>query len=193
MYDRRIKPRGSPRVALAPGDLLLCYTDGVTEAMNPQQEMFARQLIASQERERGRIAAELHDGLSQSLVIIKNRAMLSLIQPDDHDRAIEQLREIADASTHAIDEVKDIVYDLHPIQLDRLGLTRALPRRCRVQRTDNHRDGGPRRGRCALHAARRPRAGRSSTGPDVRSTTKRAIAVTFSKAITDPYLTIRAR
>ncbi len=91
-----------------------------------EQEAFARQLIASQEHERGRIAAELHDGLSQSLVIIKNRAMLSLIQPDDHDRAVEQLREIAEASTHAIDEVKEIIYDLRPIQLDRLGLTRSI-------------------------------------------------------------------
>ncbi len=27
-------------VALQPGDLVLCYTDGVTEAMNPQQQMF---------------------------------------------------------------------------------------------------------------------------------------------------------
>ena len=28
--------------ALQPGDLLLCYTDGVTEAMNPQQEIFSQ-------------------------------------------------------------------------------------------------------------------------------------------------------
>lgn len=96
------------------------------QARAAAQEAFARQLIASQENERGRIAAELHDGLSQSLVIIKNRAMLSLIEPDDHDRALEQLREIADASTHAIDEVKEIIYDLRPIQLDRLGLTRSI-------------------------------------------------------------------
>ncbi|HMZ22143.1 MAG TPA: two-component regulator propeller domain-containing protein, partial [Blastocatellia bacterium] len=95
-------------------------------ARTAQQEAFSRQLIASQEHERGRIAAELHDGLSQSLVIIKNRAMLSLIEPEDHDRAIEQLREIADASTQAIDEVREIIYDLRPIQLDRLGLTRSI-------------------------------------------------------------------
>ncbi len=30
------------RIALQPGGVLLCYTDGVTEAMNPQQEMFTR-------------------------------------------------------------------------------------------------------------------------------------------------------
>jgi signal transduction histidine kinase len=96
------------------------------QARAAEQETFARQLIASQEHERGRIAAELHDGLSQSLVIIKNRAMLSLLDPDDHDRALEQLHEIAEASTGAIDEVREIVYDLRPIQLDRLGLTRSI-------------------------------------------------------------------
>jgi hypothetical protein len=53
------------------------------QARTAEQEVFARQLIDSQERERTRIAAELHDGLSQSMVIIKNRAMLSLIKPDD--------------------------------------------------------------------------------------------------------------
>jgi signal transduction histidine kinase/ligand-binding sensor domain-containing protein len=99
---------------------------GHLKAKAAQREDFARQLIDSQELERGRIAAELHDGLSQSLVIIKNRAMLSLTKPEDHARALEQLKEIADASTYAIDEVKDIIYDLRPIQLDRLGLTGAI-------------------------------------------------------------------
>lgn len=93
---------------------------------NQQQEAFAGQLIESQERERQRIAAELHDGLSQSLVIIKNRALSSLNAPGDQDRAMEQLREIAEAATQAIDEVHEVIYDLRPRQLDRLGLTGAL-------------------------------------------------------------------
>jgi signal transduction histidine kinase/ligand-binding sensor domain-containing protein len=91
-----------------------------------QKEEFTRQLIDSQELERGRIAAEMHDGLSQSLAIIKNRAMLSLSKLHDQNYTSEQLREIAEASTEAIDEVKEIIYDLRPIQLDRLGLTGAI-------------------------------------------------------------------
>jgi signal transduction histidine kinase/ligand-binding sensor domain-containing protein len=106
--------------------LIYRYRVGQFKKKSALQEDFSRQLIDSQEIERGRIAAELHDGLSQSLVIIKNRAMLSLTKPDDQERALEQLREIADASTFAIDEVKDIIYDLRPIQLDRLGLTGAV-------------------------------------------------------------------
>lgn len=42
------------------------------------QEAFSRQLIDSQENERKRIAAELHDSLGQNLLIIKNRALLGL-------------------------------------------------------------------------------------------------------------------
>src|SRR5213078_4825238 len=42
------------------------------------QEEFSRQLIESQEGERKRIAAELHDSLGQGLLVIKNWALLAL-------------------------------------------------------------------------------------------------------------------
>ena len=90
------------------------------------QEAFSRRLIESQEADRKRIAAELHDSLSQTLVVIKNRALLSLQTPDDHRRAIDQMDEIAEAATDAIDEVKEIAYNLRPFHLDRLGLTTAI-------------------------------------------------------------------
>jgi signal transduction histidine kinase/ligand-binding sensor domain-containing protein len=90
------------------------------------QEEFSRRLIDLQESERKRIAAELHDSVSQSLVIIKNRALLSLSAPDDQARSIEQLEEIDEAADHAIEELKEIAYNLRPFQLDRLGLTKAL-------------------------------------------------------------------
>lgn len=106
--------------------LIYRYRVGQFKKKAALQAEFSRQLIDSQEVERGRIAAELHDGLSQSLVIIKNRAMLSLNKPADQEHALEQLQEIAEASTFAIDEIKDIIYDLRPIQLDRLGLTGAI-------------------------------------------------------------------
>ncbi len=91
-----------------------------------QQEAFARQLIESQERERQRIAKELHDGLGQSLVIIKRRSLLCAQILDDPEQAQEHLHEIAEASTGAIDEVKEVIFDLRPQQLDRLGLTGAV-------------------------------------------------------------------
>lgn len=90
------------------------------------QEAFSRRLIESQEAERKRIAAELHDSLGQSLVIIKNRALHSLTDPGDHDRAHEQIEEITEAAGHAILEAREIAYNLRPFHIDRLGLTAAL-------------------------------------------------------------------
>jgi signal transduction histidine kinase/ligand-binding sensor domain-containing protein len=92
------------------------------------REAFSRQLLISQEAERKRIAAELHDSLGQSLLIIKNRAVLAL--GSDDETAREQLDEISSAASQAVEEVREISYNLHPYQLDRFGLTRTLQAVC---------------------------------------------------------------
>jgi two-component sensor histidine kinase len=96
------------------------------ERKQAAQEAVARQLIESQEGERKRIAAEIHDGLGQTLAIIKNRALLGQTTSTDLVSAREQFELIAAQSTQAIDEAKDISYNLSPYLLDRLGLTQAL-------------------------------------------------------------------
>lgn len=96
------------------------------ERANQEQAAFSRRLIQSQEGERERIAAELHDSIGQTLAIIRNRALVSLRVPDNHARAIEQLDEIASAAGHALEEVRNISYDLRPYHLDRLGLGKAI-------------------------------------------------------------------
>jgi signal transduction histidine kinase/ligand-binding sensor domain-containing protein len=90
------------------------------------QETFSRQLLDSQERERQRIAAALHDSLGQSLLIIKNRAFLASSADGDREIAQEQLDEITASASQAIEEVREIAYNLRPYQLDRFGLTRTL-------------------------------------------------------------------
>jgi signal transduction histidine kinase len=90
------------------------------------QETFSQKLIATQEEERRRLAIELHDGLGQSLVIIKNRALLSLSTPGDHERAIVQIKEISEASSSALMEIRELASNLHPYQIDQFGLANAL-------------------------------------------------------------------
>lgn len=80
---------------------------------------FSKQLIQSQEEERKRIASELHDSLGQDLLIIKNLALMNKMK-DEH------FEEISKTAGLAIDEVRRIAYNLHPYQLDRLGLTKAI-------------------------------------------------------------------
>ena len=90
------------------------------------QEVFSRQLIASQESERKRIAAELHDSLGQHLLIIKNWAALALRGLSGANVAKEPLAEISTTASQAIDEVRGISYNLRPYQLEKLGLTTAI-------------------------------------------------------------------
>jgi signal transduction histidine kinase/ligand-binding sensor domain-containing protein len=93
------------------------------------QQAFSQQLIASQETERKRIAAELHDSLGQRLVVINNLALFSLkqVKPGTEGDGWEQAaREISEEAMTAIGETRAISYNLRPFQLDRLGLRRAI-------------------------------------------------------------------
>jgi signal transduction histidine kinase len=107
---------------------LLGYRRRITrlEKDRHAQEAFSQQLINSQESERQRIAAELHDGLGQHLIIIKNSALLALNSLQQPERGREQLDYISETASLAIDEVREISYNLRPYQLDDLGLTKAI-------------------------------------------------------------------
>ncbi len=96
------------------------------QAIAETRSAFARQLIESQEAERKRIAAELHDGLGQDLVIIKNRATLGLSKGGDPARVAQELGSISESASQALDEVREITNNLRPQLLDRLGLTKAI-------------------------------------------------------------------
>lgn len=90
------------------------------------RETFARKLIESQENERRRIAAELHDSLGQSLVLIKNWALLGLRANGGTEPVGANLDEISETASAAIKEVREIAYNLGPYQLERLGLAHTI-------------------------------------------------------------------
>jgi signal transduction histidine kinase/ligand-binding sensor domain-containing protein len=95
------------------------------------QQAFSRQLIASQEAERKRIAGEMHDSLGQRLVVIKNLIGLLLRAKNkaalgSADGDIQTMTEISDEASLAIEETRGISYNLRPFQLDRLGLKKAI-------------------------------------------------------------------
>ncbi|EDM45602.1 Sensory transduction histidine kinase [unidentified eubacterium SCB49] len=78
------------------------------------QENFSQELIVSQEKERIRISKDLHDGLGQQLLLIKNKLVKS------EDDGVKHMVE------NAIDEIRTISRDLHPFQLQELGITKAI-------------------------------------------------------------------
>lgn len=96
------------------------------EKINEVRAAYTRQLIEYQEMERQRVAVELHDSIGQSLIVIRNRALMGLNAPDKHDRLVAQLEEISESAADSIREVRQIAHNLHPYQLEHLGLKTAL-------------------------------------------------------------------
>lgn len=90
-------------------------------------KQLTERIIDTQEEERGRVARELHDGISQLLVSVRytlDLARRRLTKGDD--RAGESLDKGIDSLASAIQEVRRISRDLRPGVLDDLGLGPAL-------------------------------------------------------------------
>jgi signal transduction histidine kinase/ligand-binding sensor domain-containing protein len=104
------------------------YRSRVAEIERKQaaQQAFARQLIDSQELDRKRIASELHDGVSQTLVVMKNWARFGEQGIADDSPVKKKLGDIADAASQALSEVRDVVQDLVPYHLERQGLDASI-------------------------------------------------------------------
>lgn len=85
------------------------------------------QVVGAQETERQRIARELHDATGQSLTAIAlGLRGVEAILASNPSVAVEQVKELRSFSTHALGELRQIIADLRPSQLDDLGLVAAL-------------------------------------------------------------------
>ncbi len=103
-----------------------------------KQKRFTEQLIESQEQERRRIAAELHDGLGQQILVIKNRAEMAQFTVSDKEKTSHHLAEIMQSAMSSISDVRSITHDLRPVHLERFGLTDSLITLCEeVRQTAN--------------------------------------------------------
>lgn len=80
------------------------------------KKAFAEALIFAQEEERKRIARDLHDGIGQSLLLIKKQ------MASTHETTVENQKMISET----LEEVRSISRDLHPFQLEKFGLTAAI-------------------------------------------------------------------
>jgi len=85
------------------------------------------QVVGAQEAERQRIARELHDATGQSLTAIALglRGVETMLE-SDRPVAVYQVQELKSFSTNALGELRQIIADLRPSQLDDLGLVPAL-------------------------------------------------------------------
>jgi signal transduction histidine kinase/ligand-binding sensor domain-containing protein len=102
------------------------YRTGQLRGAQVAQQAFSRQLIESQERERQRIAAELHDSLGQNLLVVKNQALLGALSQQQDADARRQFTEIGETVAQTLEEARNISYNLRPHHLDQLGLTTTI-------------------------------------------------------------------
>ncbi len=89
-------------------------------------EHFSRKLVESQEHERKRIAAELHDSLGQNLLAIRNGIKQYLSSSSLKGESSKDLDQIAELAIESINDLREISFNLHPHQLDQLGLKTAI-------------------------------------------------------------------
>ncbi len=91
-------------------------------------ENFAEQVIAAQESERRRLAADIHDGISQRLVSLTYRLDAAARAVDDAQtaEAVEQIEKARDLADLTLAEARSAIGGLRPPVLDDLGLAGGL-------------------------------------------------------------------
>ncbi|MDI3335826.1 cache domain-containing protein [Defluviimonas aestuarii] len=119
--------------AIAVGAVLLVFTSGMSITIRERRladaklKKLTQRIIDTQEEERGRVARELHDSISQILVAVRYALELARRRLSLGDaRAGESLSAGIDSLNGAIGEVRRISRDLRPGVLDDLGLGPAL-------------------------------------------------------------------
>ncbi|GAA4356681.1 cache domain-containing protein [Variovorax defluvii] len=113
--------------AVSAGGLLLNLSEHrVAEA---KLRLLARQVVQSQEEERGRLARELHDGTSQTLVSTKLlvESAVDALERAKHPAPVVLTKAVARLN-ETLSEVRRISHRLRPALLDQLGLPAALER-----------------------------------------------------------------
>jgi len=90
------------------------------------QEEFTRKLLETQETDRKRISSELHDSIGHELLITKNKLLLTLKNPKNKDTILKDVNAVSEILSSTINDVREIAYNLHPYQLERLGLSKAI-------------------------------------------------------------------
>jgi len=103
------------------------------------EQSLSRQLVLAQEKERKRIAAELHDGIAQSIGVVKYRiedSVHRLAKKNPHldlsmlDSTVEEIKSL-------VDEVRRIASNLSPSMLEDFGIHVALEWLCKEFQVQN--------------------------------------------------------
>ncbi|MEM5314581.1 ATP-binding protein [Paraburkholderia sp. JHI869] len=108
-------------------------SDDPTGLVDASERLCQTYLMMGQQKERQRLAAELHDGLGQALTLVKlmTEDALIRIRRGQVDDAAQLLDATVFRVRETIGDVRQICGELRPLMLDKLGLPAALASLCR--------------------------------------------------------------
>lgn len=98
-----------------------------------QNQDLSGRLINAQEKERTRIARDLHDDVSQQLAgvgIMLSGLKRKIGQPGVPSEVVQTVNSLQERNTALVDSVRNISHDLHPSVLLHAGLSATLKRHC---------------------------------------------------------------
>ncbi|GAX88862.1 sensor histidine kinase [Effusibacillus lacus] len=102
--------------------------DAILESVEEKQYLGIR-VIQAQEEERRRLAREIHDGPAQMMAnVVLRSEIVEKVLDRDVDRVRVELRELKQMVRDSLSEVRQIIFDLRPMELDDLGLAPTLRR-----------------------------------------------------------------
>ena len=91
------------------------------------------QIVAAQERERQRIAADLHDGVAQSLGVLKfgNESQLAAFDQQNPSLDVSGFEPLIDQLREALRELRKVTRDLSPSVINEFGICTAIDLLCK--------------------------------------------------------------
>jgi two-component system, sensor histidine kinase LadS len=98
------------------------YQVKLNEALN----QYSQNLINSIETERQRLAVDIHDGLGQNLLTIRNNILRALKQKDVSVKTKDTFHSLLDITTDTLEDTRAMSYNLRPPILNTMGLTVAI-------------------------------------------------------------------
>jgi two-component system sensor histidine kinase UhpB len=108
--------------------LLARSFNDMLDRLEDERRDSARRELAAQERERRRLARELHDEIGQNLTALSMR--LARIAGDADPAVAAQVEEARGATLRSVEDVRRLAHRLRPAALDELGLAAALATLC---------------------------------------------------------------
>ena len=94
----------------------------LVEALN----QYSQNLITNIEAERQRLAVDIHDGLGQNLLTIRNNILRTLKQKGISAKMQDTLDSLLDITTDTLEDTRAMSYNLRPPILNTMGLTVAI-------------------------------------------------------------------